>query len=75
MTQNNQLDAPELMEIIANQLRKLAGMELTDRNIGKCIAQSKEIGNLSGKAIALSHYELERRRIGPPSKGLLPIAE
>jgi hypothetical protein len=59
------------MDILANQLRKLAAMELTDRNIGKCIAQSKEIGNLAGKAIALSHYELEKQRIGMPSPSLL----
>jgi hypothetical protein len=46
-------------------------MELTDRNISKCIAQSKEVGNLAGKAIALSHYELEKQRLGIPSKALL----
>lgn len=48
---------------------------LADRNIGKCIAQSKEVSNLAGKAIALSHYELEKRRIGPPSKQLLLPSE
>lgn len=72
---NNSLEAPELMDIIAFQLRKLSGMELTDRNIGKCIAQSKEIGNLAGKAIALSHYELEKRRIGVPGRQMLPPAD
>lgn len=72
MKQNKELGASELMNIIADQLRKLSSMELSDRNIGKCIAQSKEIGNLAGKAIALSHYELERKRIGSGSTSLLP---
>lgn len=72
---NSPLEAPELMSIIASQLRKLSAMEITDRNIGKCISQSKEIGNLAGKAIALSYYELEKRRIGPPTKQLLPPIE
>jgi hypothetical protein len=71
MSQNKQLEAPELMDIIANQLRKLSSLELTDKNLGKAIAQSKEIGNLAGKAIALSHYELEKKRIGIPSKQLI----
>lgn len=71
MNERKNLEACELMDIIANQLRKLSSMELADRNIGKCIAQSKEIGNLAGKAIALSHYELEKRRIAAPTGTLL----
>jgi hypothetical protein len=41
--------------------------------MGKLIAQSKEVGNLAGKAIALSAYELEKKRVGTGSnQKLLP---
>jgi hypothetical protein len=47
-------------------------MDLSDRNIGKCIAQSKEIGNLAGKAIQLSAYEIEKQKLGLSTDELIP---
>jgi aminoglycoside phosphotransferase len=71
MNPNNELKASELMDIIASQLRSLHEMDLNDRNIGKCIAKSKEVANLAGKAITLSYYELERQKMSVGDK-LLP---
>lgn len=66
------MQASELMDIVSSQLRKLSSMDLNDRNIGKCIAQSKEVGNLSGKCITLAAYELEKQRLGVEGQNLLP---
>jgi hypothetical protein len=37
----------------------------------KHICMYLEVGNLAGKAIALSHYELEKRRVAAPTTTLL----
>lgn len=59
--ENNQtqpLQVTELHEILAKQVRTLTNTDINDRNMPKIIAQSKEVGNLAGKIIALSHYDL-----------------
>lgn len=72
MQKNDKITATELMGILSTTLRELSSMDLNDRNIGKCIARSKEISNLAGKAISLSAYELEKNKAGIKSTELLP---
>jgi hypothetical protein len=70
------MTAPELMNIISKQLRTLAETPITDKNMPRLISQSKEVGNLAGKAIALSGYELEKQTRGlvlASSPSLLPV--
>lgn len=66
------LTSIELMDIISNNLRELNSIDINDRNIGKTIARSKEIGNLAGKAISLSAFALEKQRLGVTNSNLLP---
>ncbi len=68
----NNITAKELMQILSSQIRELSSMDINDRNISKCIAKSKEVSNLAGKAIALSAYELEKIKIGNVGENLLP---
>lgn len=63
MKQNEKLSGVELMDILASQLRTLHATKVDDRNFMKVVAQSKEVGNLAGKAIQLASYDLERSRI------------
>jgi len=71
MKQQNELTAKELMQIVATQLRTLSQTDINDRNMTKLIAQSKEVGNLAGKAIALSSFELEKSKAGVKGQPLL----
>lgn len=64
MQDKGNISASELMSILTNTLRELSSMDLNDKNVGKCIARSKEISNLAGKAISLSVYELEKNKAG-----------
>lgn len=58
------MNAQELRDIIAVQLRTLNNADIKDKNIGKKVDLAKQVFNGAGKLIALSVYVLEAQKLG-----------
>lgn len=77
MKNNNnlkQLEAGELMDMIAKQLRMLDVLDVNDKSAMKNIAKSKEVFNGAGKAIKLSAFVYQQHGLATGGK-LLPEAK
>lgn len=58
------MTAIELRDIIANQLRTLNVMEVSDKHAQRKVETAKQVFNGAGKMIALAAYVDEAHRIG-----------